>query len=72
MKCLIITSVQLRITKLLIDQILTNKDCRTLGRSNNRRVRSDWTSSFYGEQRTVKIGEKEKIFTEVRKLKSKQ
>ena len=71
MKWLIITSVQLRITKLLIDQILT-KDCRTLGRSNNRRVRSDWTSSFYGEQSTVKIGEKEKIFTEVRKLKSKQ
>lgn len=72
MKWLIITSVQLRITKLLIDQILTNKHYRTLGRSNNRRVRSDWTSSFYGEQSTVKIGEKEKIFTEVRKLKSKQ
>ena len=50
----------------------TDKDCRTLGRSNNRRVRSDWTSSFYGQQSTVKIGEKEKIFTEVRKLKSMQ
>ena len=67
-----ITSLHSLIAKLLIDQILRNKDCHTSWRSYNRRFRSDWTSWLYGEQNIVKICNNEKIFTEVRKWKSKQ
>ena len=72
MKCLILTSVQLRITKLLIDQILTKIVVPWGGRTIGGLGRIGRPRSMENRVQ-LKLGEKEKIFTaEVRKLKSMQ